>query len=92
VSKLTYNDDEDRWEGLPDRTTVQDDWTLLVLDNGMRILSFGGRRQAGDDVHVLDAEGKSITSWSCGEWEVEGEGEVVMGAILRCAAGLRAMA
>ena len=88
MSKLTFNEDEDRWEGLPDRTTVTDHWTLLVLDNGNRILSFGGKRQAGEDVHVLSPTGHSIQSWSCTEWGVEDAAEEVMGAILRAVGGI----
>lgn len=84
---IRYNDETESWEGLPETTTVTDQWTLLVLDNGNRILSFGNRRKAGEDVHILDANGKNLQSWSNKEWEEEPE--LVMGAILRAAGGAR---
>lgn len=83
---IRYNDETESWEGLPSVTTVTDQWTLLVLDNGNRILSFGNRRKAGDDVHILDADGRNLHSWSNKEWEEDSE--VVMGAILRAAGGV----
>lgn len=86
VPGITYNDATDTWEGLPETTTVTDRFTLLVLDNGTRILSFGDRRKAGEDVHVLDANGKNLFSWSHVEWG--NEPEEVMGAILRAAGGV----
>lgn len=82
---ITYNPDTDGWEGLPETTTVTDHYTFLVLDNGLRILSFGGRRKAGEDVHILDKDNETIHSWFHNEWEAEGE--AVMGAILRTAGG-----
>ena len=84
--KLVYNDETESWEGLPETTTVTDAWTLLVLDNGNRILSFGDRRKAGEDVHILDATGKNLFSWDHSEWG--NEPEEVMGAILRAAGGV----
>jgi hypothetical protein len=83
--KITYNDETESWEGLPNQTTVTDQWTLLVLDNGLRILSFGDRRKAGEDVHILDATGKNLQSWDHSEWGTEPE--LIMGAILRTAGG-----
>ena len=85
--KVIYNDETETWEGLPETTTVTDQFTLLVLDTGMRVLSFGGRRKAGEDVHVLDANNKNLFSWSHVEWG--DEPEEVMGAILRAAGGVR---
>lgn len=72
---------------MPTKTTVQSDWTVLVLDNGNRILTFGETRQAGAQVHVLDAEGREKAMWDCLEWV--DEPEAVMGAILRLAGGAR---
>jgi hypothetical protein len=86
VPGITYNDETDTWHGLPDATTVTDRYTLLVLDNGMRILSFGNRRNAGEDAHVLDANNKCIQSWYNNEWAEDPE--LVMGAILRLAGGV----
>jgi hypothetical protein len=83
---IRYNDDSECWEGLPHVTTVTDSFTMLAIDNGMRILSFGGRRKAGEDVHVIGSDGKSVQHWSHKEWEEDGE--VVMGAILRAAGGV----
>jgi hypothetical protein len=87
VPGITYDEATDSWSGLPDETTVADGYTLLVLDNGNRILSFGGRRQSGEDVHVLDANNKGIQSWYNDEWG--DEPELVMGAILRAVGGVK---
>jgi len=86
MTSIKYNDGEDRWEGLPSTTTVTDSWTLLILDNGNQVLSFGGLRKAGEDVHILDATGKNLQSWCALEWG--DEPEAVMGAIVRAAAGV----
>lgn len=86
ISDLTYNMETDSWEGLPNQTTVTDLYTLLVLDNGNRILSFANRFKAGEDVHILDATGKNLLSWSHVEW---GDmPERIMGAIVRAAGGV----
>lgn len=82
---ITYNDEDDSWVGVPRETTVTDRWTVLALDNGLRILSFAGERKAGDDVHVIEGSGRCLGSWSHAEWR--DEPEAVMGAILRLAAG-----
>jgi hypothetical protein len=83
---VIYDDDTESWSGLPETTTVTNQWTLLVLDNGLRILSFGNRRKAGEDIHILDATGKNLFSWDNSEWGAEPE--IVMGAILRAAGGV----
>ena len=82
---ITFNEATNCWEGLPDRTTVTNGCTVLVLDNGNRILTFGNEHQAGAQVHVLDREGQEVAMWDCAEWEAEGQGEEVMGAVLRAA-------
>ena len=78
-----------QWTGVPAHTEVTNEWTVLVLDNGNKILTFGDQHQAGAQVHVLDHENREIQMWDVAEWEAEGEGESVMGALLRCAAMLR---
>lgn len=84
-----FNKGQKRWEGLPTQTTVKEGITVLVLDNGHKILTFGDTHQAGAQVHVLDPEGREVAMWDCAEWETEGEGESVMGAMLRAAGGTR---
>lgn len=84
----TFNEDLNQWSGLPDETTIADNVVVLVLDNGHKILSFGDAHAAGAQVHVLDPEGFEVAMWDVAEWEQEGEGELVMGAMLRSAAGL----
>lgn len=89
MNQLHYDENEGergRWHGIPDKTTITADWTVLVLDNGNKILTFGDEREAGAQVHVLDFENYEIQMWEVAEWETEGEGELVMGAFLRCAA------
>ena len=59
---------------------MADDWTVLVLDNGRKILTFGASHQAGDSVHVLDECDYEEHSWH--NLERHGVPEGVMGAIL----------
>jgi len=68
----------------PPPCTVGDDGVELTLVNGCRIVSHGEDRVAGGDVHVLDATGREIGFWSADEWR--DDPEVVMGALLCCAA------
>jgi len=75
-----------RWVGLPDCTTIEDEWLCIVTDIGMRILSFGDVYQAGGSVHVISDRGREVTSYDKLEWH--DEPEQVMGAMLRAAAGL----
>ncbi|HIG17550.1 MAG TPA: hypothetical protein EYQ31_09830 [Candidatus Handelsmanbacteria bacterium] len=82
---ITYNDATESWEGVPKETTVTSQWTVLALDNGLRILSFGGKRKAGEDVHIIEGSGRCLGSWSHVEWR--DEPETVMGAILRLSGG-----
>jgi len=82
---IRFNEKTETWENVPRETTVTDAWTVLALDNGVRILSFGDRRKAGADVHVLEGSGKSLASWHNEEWREAPE--EVMGALLRLAAG-----
>jgi hypothetical protein len=77
--------DDGVWEGLPSETTVGIAWAVLAIDNGMRILTFGMNHQAGGSVHVVRPDGTEVAMWSCEEWETEGEGESVMGAMLLAA-------
>lgn len=83
-----YLDDNNIWRRLPSETTIGDGWTMLALDNGMKILTYGDKHQAGGQVHVIRPGGAEVATWDVAEWEQEGEGERVMGAILRAAAGM----
>ena len=88
--KPRYETDEGergRWYDVPTTTTLTPDWTVLALDNGNRILSFGDIHAAGAQVHVLDPEGYEVMMWDCAEWS-NSDGELVMGAFLRTAGGL----
>jgi len=85
-SKAPYFDEhESKWHYIPEKTTVTDDWTVLVLDNGYKILTFGDTYCAGAQVHVLNPKGEETVMWDCKEWE--DAPEEVMGAMLRAAAG-----
>jgi hypothetical protein len=75
------------WMDVPTSTTVTDNWTLLVLDTGFKILTFGEKFAAGASVHVLRPDNTEVQSWEASEWELEGEGELVVGAFLRMAGG-----
>ena len=86
-AKMPQLGDDEVWIGVPNETTVTDDWTVLVLDNGRKILTIGDERQAGSHVSILESDDLEICAWHCAEWEAEGEGETVMGAILRLAGG-----
>ena len=86
MSKLIFNESQNRWEGVPDKTTATSDWTVLVLDNGNKILTFGDEHMAGAQVHVLASDGREIAMWDNAEWR--DDPEVVMGAILRAAVGI----
>lgn len=81
-------DDNEVWRGLPSETTICDEWTMLVIDNGIRVLTYGDKCQAGGQVHVIRPDGTEVATWDVAEWEQEGEGESVMGAMLRAAAGV----
>ena len=90
ADKLTYwyddQAEEGHWKGVPNRTTATEDFTVLVLDTGYKILTFGDNQQAGAQVHVLDSSDKEIAMWDNAEWR--DDPELVMGAILRAAAGV----
>ena len=89
--KPTFDEERSEWQNVPRRTTVTDDWTVLVLDNGRKILTFGSSAKilvakghaAGDSVHVLNEHNVEECSWDNLEWR-EAPQEV-MGAILRLA-------
>lgn len=84
----TFNENEGergRWHRIPEETTITESWTVLVLDNGNKILTFGDDLQAGAQVHVLDSKNNEIVMWDCAEWGEDPE--LVMGAMLRAAAG-----
>lgn len=85
---MNWNESKNRWENLPKTTTVTDKYTLLVLDNGNYMLSFGDKRKAGDSVHILDPDGFEVHAWSSSEWG-SASAEEVMGAIFRSAASER---
>jgi len=78
------------WKHIPKSTFVGPGWSVLVLDNSRKILTFGstngyvGEHYAGDSVHVLSWDDKEIAMWDHQEWQ--DEPILVMGAILRCAA------
>ena len=84
----TYDVVTATFEGLPTETTVTDDWTLLVLDNGNRILSIGAKRRAGAEVFIINAKGEELYTWDHLEWK--NEPESVMGAIMRAAGDVSA--
>ena len=65
---------------------VYGDRVELALTNGCRLVSHGGEAGcvSGGDVHVLDAAGNEIGFWDAAEWR--DDPELVMGAILNCAA------
>lgn len=66
------------------KTKASDVETVLVLDNGCRLVSSSEQHLAGDYVQVLNPEGEEIGYWDYKEWEEDPV--LVMGAILRCAA------
>ena len=85
MSYPNLHESENRWYSLPEKTTVTKDWTVLVLDNGYKILTFGDEFAAGAQVHVVGPDDREIAMWECVEWGDEPES--VMGAILRAAGG-----
>jgi len=82
--KILEGDENPTWFDLPEESTVTDDWTVLVLDNGCRIVSFGRERLAGAEVHVVGPDDVELAMWEMTEWAEDPE--FVMGAILRVAA------
>lgn len=88
---MDYDDKKNEWSGVPKETTITDGVAVLVLDNGAKIISFGDHHQAGASVHVLTSDNRQIAMWEVSEWEQEGEGESVMGAILRSAGNAAAL-
>jgi len=67
------------------KTAITEEGVRLVLDNGNVITSGGLNFQAGADVHIHDPDGNELGVWDCEEWR--DDPELVMGAILRMAAG-----
>lgn len=91
AGKIEYTNTDDGhtiWRNLPNRTTATDEWTVLLLDNGLRLLTFGDDelQAAGASVHVVDSSGREMVMWDCEEWREEPV--TVMGAMLRAAAGV----
>lgn len=86
MTKPTFDGETGQWTDVPAQTTATSEWIVLVLDNGMRILSFGDAFEAGAQVHVLREDGVEVLMWDCAEWG--DDPELVMGAILRVAAGV----
>ncbi len=68
----------------PSETYYGDDYTVLVLDNGNKIVSSAVDRFAGDFVMVVSADDEEIGYWDSAEWK--DDPVVVMGAIIRAAA------
>jgi hypothetical protein len=62
-----------------------DDPTVLTLVNGNKIFSSSEELMAGDYVRVVDANHRELGYWDHQEWS--DDPVLVMGAILRCAAG-----
>lgn len=48
----------------------------------------GDKHMWGSAVHLYDQDGENVQTWTCDEWEQEGEGEQVMGAIFAAAVSL----
>lgn len=68
----------------PNETYYGDDYTVLVLTNGNKIVSSGEDHQAGDFVMLVDGNDEEIGYWDSAEWR--DDPVVVMGAIIRAAA------
>ena len=68
----------------PSETYYGDDYTVLVLDNGNKIVTSSEERQAGDFVMLLDKNDVEFGYWDSAEWK--DDPVVVMGAIIRAAA------
>ncbi len=88
--KLEYTETQDGhtlWLNLPNQTTATDEWTVLVLDNELRLLTFADdEHQAGASVHLVNGGDIEIFMWDCEEWREDPVS--VMGAIFRAAAGV----
>ena len=69
----------------PDKTMTDQHHTVLVLDNGNKIVTASEARMAGDFVRILDKDDRELAYWDNEEWK--DDPITVMGAILRCAAG-----
>jgi len=74
-----------QWVNLPPETTVTPHWTLLCLDNGRKILSFGDSYEAGASNHVLDVGDYEIGTWC--DTEIADATELCVGAMIRVAGG-----
>lgn len=59
----------------------------IKLTNGNTIISGSDTYQAGDFVQVLDPNGEELGYWDYDEWR--DDPKLVMGAFLRCAAGVK---
>jgi hypothetical protein len=70
---------------LTSRELFADDPTVLTLVNGNKIFSSSKEFMAGDYVRVVDRNHREIGYWDHQEWV--DDPILVMGAILRCAAG-----
>lgn len=79
-----FDESKNTWLHVPKLSTITDSWTVLIIDNGNKILSFGKRRCAGDAVHVLDSSDYEIATWS--SEEISENVELSLGAIIRAAA------
>lgn len=75
------------WLHVPDVSTMTDSWTLLVIDNGNKILSFGENYSAGASVHVLDSSNYEIATWL--NSEIAEDPELCTGAFIRAAAEIQ---
>ncbi len=88
---LEYTNTDDGhtiWNNLPNQTRATERWTVLVLDNGLRLLTFADdKHQAGASVHVIASSGREMFMWDCEEWREDPVS--VMGAMLRAAAGVK---
>ena len=88
--KLEYTETTDGhtiWNNLPSQTKVTERWTVLVLDNGLRLLTFADDdHKAGSSVHVVNSGGREMFMWDCDEWREDPVS--VMGAIFRAASGV----
>lgn len=60
----------------------------IKLPNGNTLICGEGESyKYGGFLQVLDPKGKEIGFWDSKEWEAQGEGELVIGAVFACAVG-----
>lgn len=59
--------------------------TIQLPNGGSMVCGGGVDHEFGGSVTICDAQGNEILYWDSDEWEEEGQGELVMGAIFKAA-------